>query len=166
MIISSNTVFNSINVKGCLEKSVLLLACDGIKLRYQKFSTARKGCWSAYLDGYFFFLLATCDYEPIGVVDRSIIKNSQMTSSSYHSVGVISYNGRLNAWSAWCAKTNAGNDWLQIDMGTVKYVCGVGLQGKEEGTDEWTKTYKVGLSVDGTTWTPYKENGQEKVRWD
>ena len=94
---------------------------------------------------------------------RNQVKDNQMNASSFYSSGTEAWKGRLNGNTAWCAKNNAAYDWLQIDMGTLKLVCGVGVQGKESGTDEWTETFKVHLSVDGVTWTTYNEKGQQKV---
>ena len=72
-------------------------------------------------------------------------------------------NGRLHGIKGWCPKTSSDKtDYLQLDTGSVHYVCAVATQGFKGGT--WrTTSYKVHLSTDGVTWNSYKENNIEKV---
>ena len=74
-------------------------------------------------------------------------------------------NCRLNytLGSSWCAGTSDTNPYLQIDLQTLHIICAVSTQGNSQA-DQWVKTYTLQLSIDGTTWTDYKElGGQVKV---
>ncbi|MGH0164673.1 UNVERIFIED_CONTAM: hypothetical protein FKN15_047304 [Acipenser sinensis] len=54
------------------------------------------------------------------------------------------------------------NSWIQVNLGEVKKVTGVVLQGCPTD-DHWVKSYKVQISADGSTWTNYQDtNG----RWN
>ena len=89
-----------------------------------------------------------------------------MTASSSHSNSYRPFYGRLNESSGnggWCPKTKSDRtDYLQVDMGEVRSVCGVATQGTRGGTI-WTTSYKLQLSTDSITWNNYKETNIEKV---
>ena len=89
-----------------------------------------------------------------------------MTASSfYYSTYRPSY-GRLNESSGaggWCSKTKSDRtDYLQVDMGEVRFLCGVATQGLQ-GSSVWTTSYKLQLSTDGITWNTYQETNIAKV---
>ena len=91
-----------------------------------------------------------------------------MTASSYYSTEYYPYNARLNKrWGAggWTPKTRRGprTDWFQVDMATIRSVCGVATQGITKYA-EWTTSYVLRMSKDEITWNPYEENNTEKVR--
>ena len=74
-------------------------------------------------------------------------------------------NSRLNyaSESSWCARTSDTNPYLQIDLKTLHIICAVSTQGNSNA-NQWVETYTLQLSLDGTTWTDYKESGgQVKV---
>ena len=104
--------------------------------------------------------------KPIGVVDRNRISDARMTASSSYSSGYRPSYGRLNESSGlggWCPTTNSDRtDYLQIDMGEVRSVCGVATQGIR-GSTTWTTSYKLQLSTNSITWNNYKETNIEKV---
>ena len=54
-------------------------------------------------------------------------------------------------------------DWLQIDLGSVVYVCAVATQGNGYGNDEYVKKYKLRISLDSVNWEYYKEKNAVKV---
>ena len=104
--------------------------------------------------------------KSVGVADRNRIPDARMTASSFHNRDYYPYYGRLHEnrrSGAWCAKTNSvGTEYLQVDLGTVLYVCALATQGyQKEG--QRTTTYKVHLSTDGTNWNIYKEKSIGKV---
>ena len=49
----------------------------------------------------------------------------------------------------------------QVDLGTPTLVLSIATQGKRFTL--YVKTYKLGFSDDGKTWTMYKESGNVKV---
>ena len=59
-------------------------------------------------------------------------------------------------------KNNITNEYLQIDLGGVYWVCGVATQGRSVD-DEWTTKYKINLSMNNITWNIYQWNGSDKV---
>ena len=89
------------------------------------------------------------------IPDNSITASSEISDAK---------NGRLNEIKAWCASTGEANPYLQIDLETIHIVCAVSTQGNPNA-DQWTETYTIQVSTDGTTWTDYKEHGQNKVRF-
>ena len=96
------------------------------------------------------------------------IPDNNINVSSVESAGTPVKNGWLNysSGSSWCAGTSDTNPYLQIDLQTLHIVCAVSTQGNSQ-VDQWVKNYTLELSMDGTTWTDYKEGGQIKVPvWD
>ena len=103
----------------------------------------------------------------MGVVDRNTIADARMTASTFLNSYFQPYYGRLNGnrgkYGAWCTKTTTDRtDYLQVDMGAVRSVCAVATQRSTGG--HWISSYKLYLSLDGATFTAYKENNAEKVR--
>ena len=90
-----------------------------------------------------------------------------MTASSFHNGDYRPSYGRLNdsrSKGGWCPKTLSDRtDYLQVDMGEVRFLCGVATQGLQ-GSSAWATSYKLQLSTDGITWNIYKETNIEKVR--
>ena len=110
----------------------------------------------------FVFLNLGCAAHPIGVSNSANIRDQRFSaSSSLRSSSPI--NGRLKGASAWIPENNSDpNDYLQIDLGSVYFVCGVATQGNPV-TDDWTKTYKIETSLDNVNWKFYSEDGAVKV---
>ena len=102
----------------------------------------------------------------VGVADRNIMPDARLTASTFHSRLQYPYYARLNenrGRRAWCPKTSSDRtDYLQVDMGAVRFVCAVATQGERTGSN-WATSYKVYLSTDGVTWNAYKEDNAEKV---
>ena len=62
----------------------------------------------------------------------------------------------------WCPSSKSNpNDFIQVDMATVRVICAVATQGKSNGS--YTTSYKLAYSVDGAKWNVYKEENVEKV---
>lgn len=95
------------------------------------------------------------------VEDPNIIPDPQITASSYY-LSYYPHIGRLNGEKGWCQKTSRiTDDYLQVDMGVGRTVCGVATQGKANGS--YIKSYRLSFSTDGASWTVYKEQNVEKV---
>lgn len=97
-----------------------------------------------------------------------MILDARITASSYFGFGgsdpYYPYFGRLNenrGRGGWCPKTSSTSEYLQIDMGRDRFVCGVATQEAKE--TQFTTSYKIRFSSDGATWKTYKENKSEKV---
>ena len=97
-----------------------------------------------------------------------MILDARITASSYFGFGgsdpYYPYFGRLNenrGRGGWCPKTSSISEYLQIDMGSDRFVCGVATQQAKE--NQLTTSYKIRFSSNGATWKTYKENKSEKV---
>ncbi|XP_066290420.1 discoidin, CUB and LCCL domain-containing protein 2-like isoform X2 [Branchiostoma lanceolatum] len=106
---------------------------------------------------------------PMGV-ESGAIPDAQMTASSEYNDNHGPRRGRLyivnddGGIGAWCAKTNDGNQWLQVDLGKVAEVWGVVTQGRFRDYKEWVTTYKLHFSTDGNNWASYTDgSGRQKV---
>ena len=94
--------------------------------------------------------------------DSSVISDQRFSASTSLS-GRSPSDGRLKGSNAWIPATNIdNNDFLQIDLGSLYFICGVATQGNPNGND-WTKTYKIKTSLDNDVWTFYSEGRSEKV---
>ena len=110
----------------------------------------------------FLFLHLGCAFDPVGVSNSSVISDQRFSALSYYS-GYSPSNGRLKGSNAWIpARNNNNSDFLQIDLGSLYFVCGVATQGSAAGP-QWTKTYKIETSLDNDVWAFYSEGGSEKV---
>ena len=106
-----------------------------------------------------FCLVEAC--AAVGVEDPNQIPDAQMTASSNYA-SYFPHKGRLNGDTGWCQGTSAiSNDYLQVDMGTVRTVCAVATQGKKNGS--YVTSYKLSLSTDGVNWSKYQEGNVDKV---
>lgn len=106
----------------------------------------------------------------VGVANRNIIPDQQMTASSYYPEHLPA-NGRLyNSAGGWCAQASSGDDddeWLQIDLGQPTRVCMVKTQGDGGDNSQGGSVmeFKLSFSGDGIAWTTYKDkNGKDVVR--
>ena len=111
---------------------------------------------------FFIFFFLGCVLDPVGVWDSSVISDQRFSASSSLS-GRSPSDGRLKGSNAWIPATdNNNNDFLQIDLGSLYFVCGVATQGNPNN-DHWTNTYKIETSLDNVLWTFYSEGESEKV---
>ena len=93
--------------------------------------------------------------------DSDIIPDAQITASSNYR-SFYPHKGRLNGDSGWCQRPfEIPDNYIQVDMGAGRVVCGVATQGKANGS--FIKSYRLSFSTDGTSWTTYKEENVEKV---
>ena len=90
-----------------------------------------------------------------GVPYASVIPDHRFTASS-SKPNSLPKDARLRASKEWIPNTNSGG-WLQIDLGSVVYVCGVATQGRESA---YTKTYKLGMSLNNVDYTIYQDKVQ------
>ncbi|XP_031561718.1 coagulation factor V-like [Actinia tenebrosa] len=111
-----------------------------------------------------------CDADPLlplGMMSGDIPNNAITASSSagHHPTGY----GRLQwtkyaGYQAWASTVPPGpNQWLQIDLGQMKFVTAIATQGRHMSHNQWVTSYSFSYSNDNTLWTEYKENGVKKV---
>ena len=88
-----------------------------------------------------------------------------MNATSFYDSDHVPSNGRLRVDYCWAPETKDNlNDYLQLDLGGVHFVCAVATQGNSKYKyNDWTKKYKMLLSLDNLSWNAYKENGNTRV---
>ena len=95
------------------------------------------------------------------------IPDDSFSASSEFAAKYAAKYGRLNGRGAWEPKTNTDpDDYLQIDLPYEYVICAVATQGNpttQSPAQEWTTEYKLRFSLNGTTFSPYKENKIDKV---
>ncbi|XP_033111516.1 lactadherin-like [Anneissia japonica] len=103
--------------------------------------------------------------DPLGVEDGSIPAD-QLTASSEWDPSHGSQRARLNTIlnsegiGAWSAKFNDLDQWIQVDLGTLKNVQGVITQGRNR-YNQWVTSYEVRYSVNGNSFEVITDaNGQ------
>ncbi|XP_031549733.1 EGF-like repeat and discoidin I-like domain-containing protein 3 [Actinia tenebrosa] len=105
----------------------------------------------------------SCRFMFVGLSYPSIVPDHRFTASSYHDVRYKPSFARLSTSSkAWGPLTTSGA-WLQIDLGSVVFVCAVATQGAGALNDEWIESFKIKVSLDNVNWDYYQENNINKT---
>jgi len=92
------------------------------------------------------------------------IQDSAFSASSIYNINHHVTQCRLNSISppgyshAWCAGSNDTNQWIQVDLGSVKNVFGILTQGRGD-CEQWVTAYTLQWSVDGTSFTKIGDFG-------
>ena len=103
---------------------------------------------------------------PLGL-ENGHVPDAAFSASSSHQAKYAPARARLNlqgnskGYGAWCAKTNDGKQWLQIDFGELVRVTKVTTQGQQDG-NHWVTKFTLSYSMDGIHWAEYKE---KSVTW-
>ena len=107
--------------------------------------------------------------ESLGM-ENDGIPNDQISASSERGFNHAAIQGRLNFQAtstkagAWAARTNDGNQWLQIDLGEQQIkITHVATQGRN-GVDQWVSKYKLKYSTDGAHFQYYREKGSGSIK--
>ena len=99
-------------------------------------------------------------FTPLGmksgdIQDRQITSSSSATAGGkYHGPTYARLDrprGDGSSTGSWSAAFKNCLQWIQADLGTMKYVSGIVLQGRQ-GIDQWVTEYKVQYSSDGVKW--------------
>ena len=94
------------------------------------------------------------------------IKDNQITSSTEWAANHGATNARLDRpaghgrTGGWSAKTNDVNQWIQADLGAIRSVSGIVIQGRSD-YNQWVTKYQVQYSEDGVTWKYVKDDEQK-----
>lgn len=81
--------------------------------------------------------------------DQALSASSEYSPEQFHGAQLA----RFKSKRAWSARTNNVEQWLQVDLGEVGPLIGVGTKGRHD-QDQWVKAYRVSVSVDGSNWQP------------
>ncbi|POI25393.1 hypothetical protein CIB84_010857, partial [Bambusicola thoracicus] len=108
---------------------------------------------------------------PLGM-ENGEIKNTQITASSVKtswfstwepSLARLNQKGKINAWRA---KSNNNQQWLQIDLLTIKKITAIATQGvKSVTTENFVKTYVILYSNQGSEWKSYTEGSSSVAKY-
>lgn len=105
-----------------------------------------------------------CSSISVGLSYPSTIPDHRFTASSFYDYPRYRpSNGRLLSARAWGPKTASSGNWLQIDLGSLVYVCAVATQGGGKMIAEFVERYKISVSLDNVYWNYYQENNIDKV---
>ena len=100
------------------------------------------------------------------MAEKNAISDARMTASTVHDTRFYPYYGRLHenrGYGGWCPQNKSDRtEYLQVDMGEVRFVCGVATQGRRLGPQRIT-SYKLQLSTNGIAWNIYRETNIGKV---
>jgi hypothetical protein len=90
----------------------------------------------------------------------ALLPDANMTASSNCCGNHEAYKGRLfnpgyGSVQCWASAnpTNYGNEYLQIDLGSVKPVNGIYTQGRGDCCSQWVTSYTVQVSNNGSSWS-------------
>ena len=103
-------------------------------------------------------------------MESGYLSNSALSASSSWDANHTPELSRLNKIppkgksGAWCARSNNGNQWLQVYFGRETTVTKVTTQGRYGCCNQWVMSYSLSYSVDGIHWAWYRlSDGQLKV---
>lgn len=108
-----------------------------------------------------FLSFVDCSSHSVGIPSSSLLPDHRFTATSFYDDNYLPDMGRLGSNEAWLLKNQNENDYLQIDLGDMFYICAIATQGYSRG--EYVTMYKVLFSKDNQSWTTYSENGTSKV---
>ncbi|XP_072738769.1 coagulation factor V isoform X1 [Ciconia boyciana] len=107
---------------------------------------------------------------PLGM-ENGEIKNTQITASSVKtswfntwdpSLARLNQKGKINAWRA---KLNNNQQWLQIDLLTIKKITAIATQGvKSISAENFVKTYVILYSDQGSEWKSYTDGSSSVAK--
>ncbi|CAH3033097.1 unnamed protein product, partial [Pocillopora meandrina] len=102
-----------------------------------------------------------CQTQAVNLANSNIHSDKRFTASSFLANNEP-YKARLrNTLGAWLPSSNNNtNDYLEVELGDVFFICAVATQGHPR-RKQWTKSYKLHLFL--RNWITYKENNSEKI---
>ncbi|XP_028519145.1 uncharacterized protein LOC110252934 [Exaiptasia diaphana] len=105
-----------------------------------------------------------CEDSSIGVRALGGVPDHRFGGSTVYPHEHLAFSfARLYNQYAWAPQTATDpNDYLQVDLGDVYVLCAIATQGAT-ALDVWCKSYKLSLSMDGSSWDMYKENNKVKI---
>ncbi|KAK3534191.1 hypothetical protein QTP86_003335 [Hemibagrus guttatus] len=104
--------------------------------------------------------------SPLGM-ESGEITDDRIASSSQYNPSWSPFRSRLNYRdNGWTPSEDSAREWIQVDLGFLRYVSAIGIQGavsKETKKAYYVKTYKVSISTNGEDWTMMKDGTKHKV---
>ncbi|WAR14241.1 HMCT-like protein [Mya arenaria] len=109
----------------------------------------------------------SCDI-PLGVTDRQIVSDSQLSASTSFNFTFETTNGRLmqqpsgTNGGAWMPRFFDTQQFIQVDFGQPEKISGVVTQGRQD-TDQWVESFLIETSLDGIHWYKYADRDSKKA---
>ncbi|KAM4705185.1 neuropilin-1 [Rhinophrynus dorsalis] len=104
--------------------------------------------------------------EPLGM-ESGEIHSDQISVSSQYSTNWSAERSRLNyVENGWTPGEDTIKEWIQVDLGLLRFVSGIGTQGaisKETKKKYYVKSYKVDISSNGDDWITLKDGNKQLV---
>ncbi|XP_029698518.1 neuropilin-1a isoform X2 [Takifugu rubripes] len=104
--------------------------------------------------------------DPLGMESGEIASDQIMASSQYNP-SWSPERSRLNYYeNAWTPAEDSNKEWIQVDLGFLRFVSAVGTQGaisQETQRIYYVKSYKVDVSSNGEDWITLKEGSKQKI---
>ena len=97
------------------------------------------------------------------------IKDAQITASSQWNGNHAAIQGRLNfkagggKTGGWSARSNNGNQWIQVAFGSYTKLTSIATQGRN-AYSQWVTAYKLQYSEDGVNFYNYKVPGKSSPK--
>ena len=108
-----------------------------------------------------FFPFEACQTQAVNLANSNIHSDKRFTASSFLANNEPHKARLRNTLGAWLPSSNNNtNDYLEVELGDVFFICAVATQGHPLRR-QWTKSYKLHLFL--RNWITYKENNSEKV---
>ncbi|XP_077974516.1 lactadherin-like [Styela clava] len=105
----------------------------------------------------------------MGVKNRHIIPDSQITASSIYNNQYQAYYGRLDnvdrsggKYAVWLSRRDTIGEWHQVDFKTLKPIGGVVTQGSPDANN-WVRSFKISYGNSTSEMITIRENGSDKV---
>jgi len=91
------------------------------------------------------------------------IPNTAIRASSSHpdlpAIRARLYSTMYGQGTTWASGAVDTNQWLQIDVGMMRFVTAIATQGRH-ANPQWVKSYWFSYGNDGQTFTEYKDQNQ------
>ncbi|XP_024917706.1 macrophage mannose receptor 1 isoform X1 [Cynoglossus semilaevis] len=142
---------------------------DGVLPLIRKICDNRRFCFAyAHVDqdpcptvSKYLEIVYSCEQEVclhgLGVED-GLVTDSQLTASS-STGGFTPDKARLNGNSCWMPSGSPSSSWIQVNLGPIRKVTGIAIQGCPQN-DHWVTKFRIKHSMDGNTWTDYTADGE------
>nr|XP_039252601.1 lactadherin-like [Styela clava] len=105
----------------------------------------------------------------MGVKNRYIIPDSQITASSFDGPSYQAYYGRLDnvdrsggKYAVWIPGRSAIGEWHQVYFKAPKPIGGIVTQGRARN-DNWVRSFKISYGNSTSAMITIQENGSDKI---
>jgi len=80
--------------------------------------------------------------RPLGLADGTLPDGALTASSNQEAAADCRLMGgpETGAFGGWCPAKDAGDEYLQVDLGAPTWVCGIGVQGRQPAAGLWEQT--------------------------